>query len=160
MVTRRPIETHLIHTPDTKDEYSEFPQLGLGKVHDFSQDQPPILKEKITSLCQNTFENPILFWLYVLPDVDLANSEALRASRRMDPLGLRTMTQNLPLALGRQGCGQQGTNAASQARIRAMTLIRGNHPDFNMRWWYSATLRRRPPMQSRGAHGPGRYTRL
>jgi dynamin-like GTPase MGM1, mitochondrial len=35
MVTRRPIELTLIHTPDSTHEYSEFPQLGLGKVTDF-----------------------------------------------------------------------------------------------------------------------------
>ena len=43
MVTRRPIELTLIHTP-AKDgrepeEYGEFPALGLGKITDFSQIQ-------------------------------------------------------------------------------------------------------------------------
>src|SRR5947207_15985784 len=36
MVTRRPIELTLIHTPKSKEEYGEFPQLGLGKIYDFS----------------------------------------------------------------------------------------------------------------------------
>ncbi|CAJ0648558.1 8369_t:CDS:2 [Entrophospora sp. SA101] len=35
MVTRRPIELTLIHTSKSKEEYGEFPQLGLGKIHDF-----------------------------------------------------------------------------------------------------------------------------
>ena len=40
MVTRRPIELTLIHTPAEKgqpaEEYGEFPALGLGKITDFS----------------------------------------------------------------------------------------------------------------------------
>ena len=40
MVTRRPIELTLIHTPATNgttpQEYGEFPALGLGKITDFS----------------------------------------------------------------------------------------------------------------------------
>ena len=40
MVTRRPIELTLIHTPatngQTPQEYGEFPALGLGKITDFS----------------------------------------------------------------------------------------------------------------------------
>ena len=39
MVTRRPIELTLINTPESTVEYGEFPQLGLGKIHDFHQVQ-------------------------------------------------------------------------------------------------------------------------
>lgn len=39
MVTRRPIELTLIHTPGAKEDYGEFPSLGLGKVTDFSNIQ-------------------------------------------------------------------------------------------------------------------------
>lgn len=39
MVTRRPIELTLIHTPDTDKEYSEFPQLQLGKITSFEKVQ-------------------------------------------------------------------------------------------------------------------------
>lgn len=39
MVTRRPIELTLVYTPNTKEEYGEFPQLGIGKIKDFSQIQ-------------------------------------------------------------------------------------------------------------------------
>jgi hypothetical protein len=35
MVTRRPIELTLVHTPGTA-EYGEFPALGLGRISDFS----------------------------------------------------------------------------------------------------------------------------
>lgn len=144
MVTRRPIELTLIHTPskDGKEfeEYGEFPALGLGKITDFSQiqktltdlnlavpaseavsnepidlriyssrvpdltlidlpgyiqiaslDQPDSLKEKIASLCDRYIREPNIILAVCAADVDLANSPALRASRRVDPLGLRTI---------------------------------------------------------------------
>jgi len=140
MVTRRPIELTLIHTPDAKEEYGEFPALGLGKITDFaniqrtltdlnlavptdeavsndpidlriyssrvpdltlidlpgyiqiaSMDQPDSLKEKITGLCEKYIREPNIILAVCAADVDLANSPALRASRRVDPLGLRTI---------------------------------------------------------------------
>ncbi|KAF9939448.1 dynamin-like GTPase mgm1 [Mortierella antarctica] len=140
MVTRRPIELTLIHTPHSKEEYGEFPSLGLGKVHDFkriqqtlkdlnmavpesecvsakpielriyspnipdltlidlpgyiqitSKNQPLSLKEKITELCEKYIQEPNIILAVCAADVDLANSEALRSSRKVDPLGLRTI---------------------------------------------------------------------
>ncbi|KAI0084137.1 P-loop containing nucleoside triphosphate hydrolase protein [Irpex rosettiformis] len=145
MVTRRPIELTLIHTPVKEGsgepvEYGEFPALGFGKVTDFSQiqktltdlnlavpasecvsndpidlriyspyvpdltlidlpgyiqiasmDQPESLKEKIASLCDRYIREPNIILAVCAADVDLANSPALRASRRVDPLGLRTI---------------------------------------------------------------------
>ncbi|KAF8923474.1 dynamin-like GTPase mgm1 [Dissophora ornata] len=140
MVTRRPIELTLIHTPHSKEEYGEFPALGLGKVHDFkriqqtlkdlnmavpesecvsskpielriyspnipdltlidlpgyiqitSKNQPLSLKEKITELCEKYIREPNIILAVCAADVDLANSEALRSSRKVDPLGLRTI---------------------------------------------------------------------
>ncbi|KAI9239499.1 MAG: P-loop containing nucleoside triphosphate hydrolase protein [Podila humilis] len=140
MVTRRPIELTLIHTPHTKEEYGEFPSLGLGKVHDFkrvqqtlkdlnmavpesecvsskpielriyspnvpdltlidlpgyiqitSKNQPISLKEKISELCEKYIQEPNIILAVCAADVDLANSEALRSSRKVDPLGLRTV---------------------------------------------------------------------
>ena len=140
MVTRRPIELTLIHTPHSKEEYGEFPSLGLGKVHDFkrvqqtlkdlnmavpesecvsakpielriyspnvpdltlidlpgyiqitSKNQPISLKEKISELCENYIQEPNIILAVCAADVDLANSEALRSSRKVDPLGLRTV---------------------------------------------------------------------
>ncbi|KAF9446757.1 hypothetical protein P691DRAFT_672859 [Macrolepiota fuliginosa MF-IS2] len=144
MVTRRPIELTLIHTP-TKDgqtptEYGEFPGLGMGKITNFadiqrtltdlnlavpasecvsnepidlriyspnvpdltlidlpgyvqisSLDQPETLKEKIAGLCDKYIREPNIILAICAADVDLANSPALRASRRVDPLGLRTI---------------------------------------------------------------------
>lgn len=140
MVTRRPIELTLVHTPDAHAEYGEFPALGLGKVTDFSQiqktltdlnlavpakdcvsddpiqlriyspnvpdlslidlpgyiqvtgrDQPPELKQKIADLCEKYIKAPNVILAISAADVDLANSTALRASRKVDPKGQRTI---------------------------------------------------------------------
>jgi len=144
MVTRRPIELTLIHTPTSPGkepvEYGEFPALGLGKITDFSHiqqtltdlnlavpssdavsndpidlriyspyvpdltlidlpgyvqiasmDQPESLKEKIATLCDKYIREPNIILAVCAADVDLANSPALRASRKVDPLGLRTI---------------------------------------------------------------------
>ncbi|KIO34291.1 hypothetical protein M407DRAFT_64253 [Tulasnella calospora MUT 4182] len=140
MVTRRPIELTLIHTPDAAAEYGVFPALGLGKMTDFKQiqktltdlnlavpasecvsdepidlriysphvpdltlidlpgyiqlasmDQPEELKEKIAALCDRYIREPNVILAVCAADVDLANSPALRASKRVDPLGLRTI---------------------------------------------------------------------
>ncbi|KAG8906828.1 dynamin-like GTPase mgm1 [Tulasnella sp. 403] len=140
MVTRRPIELTLIHTPGAASEYGEFPSLGLGKMTDFKQvqqtltelnlavpasecvsdspidlriysphvpdltlidlpgyiqlsslDQPEELKEKISLLCERYIRQPNIILAVCAADVDLANSPALRASRKVDPLGLRTI---------------------------------------------------------------------
>lgn len=144
MVTRRPIELTLVHTPAAAGanapEYGEFPSLGLGRITDFAQiqkvltdlnlavpasdcvsdepidlriyspnvpdltmidlpgyiqitsmDQPEDLKEKISNLCEKYIKEPNLILAVCAADVDLANSPALRASRRVDPLGMRTI---------------------------------------------------------------------
>ncbi|KAI1075854.1 dynamin family protein [Whalleya microplaca] len=140
MVTRRPIELTLINTPDSTAEYGEFPDLGLGKVSDFSsiqrtltelnqavpdsqcvsddpirlsissphvpdlslidlpgyiqvagQNQPLELKQRISELCDKYIQAPNVILAISAADVDLANSAALRASRRVDPRGERTI---------------------------------------------------------------------
>ncbi len=144
MVTRRPIELTLIHSPPKGGkpslEYGEFPGLGLGKITNFSDiqkvltdlnlavpasecvsndpidlriyspsvpdltlidlpgyiqipslNQPETLKENIASLCEKYIREPNIILAVCAADVDLANSPALRASRKVDPLGLRTI---------------------------------------------------------------------
>ncbi|KAF2999950.1 hypothetical protein G7054_g5935 [Neopestalotiopsis clavispora] len=140
MVTRRPIELTLINTPGSSAEYGEFPDLGLGKISDFSsiqrtltelnlavsdaecvsddpirlsissphvpdlslidlpgyiqvvgQNQPLELKQKISELCDKYIQPPNVILAISAADVDLANSTALRASRRVDPRGERTI---------------------------------------------------------------------
>ena len=144
MVTRRPIELTLIHSPPKEGkpslEYGEFPGLGLGRITNFadiqkiltdlnlavpasdcvsndpidlriyspgvpdltlidlpgyiqipSLNQPETLKESIASLCEKYIREPNIILAVCAADVDLANSPALRASRKVDPLGLRTI---------------------------------------------------------------------
>ncbi|KEI41548.1 uncharacterized protein L969DRAFT_85346 [Mixia osmundae IAM 14324] len=145
MVTRRPIELTLIHTPATAnnaqpDTYAEFPAMGTSHLTDFahvqqiltdanlsvpeaeavsdkpielriygprlpdltmvdlpgyvqiaSLDQPEELKDKIAKLCDKYIRAPNIILAVCAADVDLANSPALRASRRVDPLGMRTI---------------------------------------------------------------------
>ncbi|KAL6851810.1 P-loop containing nucleoside triphosphate hydrolase protein [Trichoderma novae-zelandiae] len=140
MVTRRPIELTLVNTPDSAEEYGEFPDLGLRKISDFSsiqrtltelnmavseaecvshdpihltiysrnvpdlslidlpgyiqvvgQNQPLQLKQKISELCDKYIQPPNVILAISAADVDLANSAALRASRRVDPRGERTI---------------------------------------------------------------------
>lgn len=140
MVTRRPIELTLVHTPDATSEYGIFPALGLGKITDFKQiqktltdlnlavpasecvsddpinlkiysphvpdltlidlpgyiqlssmDQPETLKEQIASLCDRYIREPNIILAVCAADVDLANSPALHASKKVDPFGMRTI---------------------------------------------------------------------
>lgn len=145
MVTRRPIELTLIHTPATAAEphpktFAEFPSLGAGHITDFSlvqqtlvdlnlsvpavecvsdqpihlrihspnvpdlslvdlpgyvqissMDQPEELKDKIAKLCDKYIRSPNIILAVCAADVDLANSPALRASKKVDPLGMRTI---------------------------------------------------------------------
>ncbi|KXS12078.1 hypothetical protein M427DRAFT_114311 [Gonapodya prolifera JEL478] len=148
MVTRRPIELTLIHTPASSSstsgspptEYAEFPQLGLSHITDFAavartladlnaavpdhevvsstpielrihsprvpdltlvdlpgyiavttRRQPAELKARIAELCERYIERDNVILAVSSADVDLANSEALRASRRADPMGVRTI---------------------------------------------------------------------
>ncbi|KAK4050082.1 mitochondrial dynamin GTPase Msp1 [Microbotryomycetes sp. JL201] len=145
MVTRRPIELTLVHTPPTPSDpqprtVAEFPSLGAGHITDFalvqqtlvdlnlsvpasecvsdspiqlkiyspnvpdlslvdlpgyvqvsSMDQPEELKEKIAKLCDKYIRSPNIILAVCAADVDLANSPALRASKKVDPLGMRTI---------------------------------------------------------------------
>lgn len=140
MVTRRPIELTLVNTPGSKEEFGEFPDLGLRKITDFTsiqrtltelnlavpdtdcvsddpihltvhspnvpdlslidlpgyiqvvgQNQPLELKQKIAELCDKYIQPPNVILAISAADVDLANSTALRASRRVDPRGERTI---------------------------------------------------------------------
>ncbi|KAJ3233171.1 dynamin-like GTPase mgm1 [Chytriomyces hyalinus] len=201
MVTRRPIELTLIHSENSKEEYGEFPQLGLGKISDFkkiqktltdlnlavpdsecvsskpielkiyspnvpdltlvdlpgyiqihSRHQPPTLKQKISDLCEMYIKEPNIILAVCAADVDLANSEALRASRKIDPFGHRTIgvltkmdlvdpadavaklnNPDFPLQLGYIGvvCKAGGSgNSPGQALIRAEDNYFKSHPEF------------------------------
>ncbi|ORY51496.1 hypothetical protein BCR33DRAFT_712540 [Rhizoclosmatium globosum] len=199
MVTRRPIELTLIHSENSKEEYGEFPQLGLGKISDFrkiqktltdlnlavpesecvssspielriyspnvpdltlvdlpgyiqihSRHQPPTLKQKIADLCDLYIKENNIILAVCAADVDLANSEALRASRKVDPYGNRTIgvltkmdlvdpndavaklkNPDFPLQLGYIGVVCKGSSSGpGQALIRAEESYFKSHPEF------------------------------
>ncbi|EUC31366.1 hypothetical protein COCVIDRAFT_27188 [Bipolaris victoriae FI3] len=71
------------------------PDLSLidlpGYIQVVGRDQPPQLKEKIAQLCDKYIRAPNVILAISAADVDLANSTALRASRRVDPRGERTI---------------------------------------------------------------------
>ncbi|KAM6504445.1 P-loop containing nucleoside triphosphate hydrolase protein [Amanita muscaria] len=200
MVTRRPIELTLIHTPPSPNnpapqEYGEFPGLGSKKVTDFadiqriltdlntavpateavssepidlriysphvpdltlidlpgyvqlsSLDQPDSLKEKISTLCEKYIREPNIILAVCAADVDLANSPALRAGRKVDPLGLRTIgvITKMDLVPADQGAtilagnryplhlGYVGVVAKSNGKRKnnSMALTHGTEEDF------------------------------
>ena len=71
------------------------PDLSLidlpGYIQVTGRDQPIELKEKITELCEKYIKAPNVILAISAADVDLANSTALRASRKVDPRGERTI---------------------------------------------------------------------
>ncbi|KAI9687767.1 MAG: dynamin-like GTPase mgm1 [Bathelium mastoideum] len=71
------------------------PDLSLidlpGYIQVSGADQPTELKQRITELCDKYIQPPNVILAISAADVDLANSTALRASRRIDPRGERTI---------------------------------------------------------------------
>ena len=71
------------------------PDLSLidlpGYIQVVGQGQPLELKQKISDLCDKYIQPPNVILAISAADVDLANSTALRASRRVDPRGERTI---------------------------------------------------------------------
>ncbi|KAK3051477.1 mitochondrial dynamin GTPase Msp1 [Extremus antarcticus] len=71
------------------------PDLSLIDLPGYIQveafDQPTELKVKIQDLCEKYIQAPNVILAISAADVDLANSTALRASRRVDPRGERTI---------------------------------------------------------------------
>ncbi|KAH3662303.1 hypothetical protein OGAPHI_005553 [Ogataea philodendri] len=71
------------------------PDLSLvdlpGYIQIEAADQPTTLKTKIRELCDRYLEEPNVILAISAADVDLANSSALRAAKRADPKGERTI---------------------------------------------------------------------
>lgn len=189
MVTRRPLELTLVHTPTATRDYAVFEGVGgssKGEIYDFtrvrktleelnlavpegewisdkpicltihsrnipdlslvdlpgyiqlsSRTQPPALREAIRSICERYIRAPNIILAVCPADVDLANSEALQASRRVDPRGERTIgvitkmdlvdpgiledtlsQDHYPLAMGYIGmvCGPSAREASHRPR--------------------------------------------
>ncbi|BEJ18125.1 hypothetical protein CspHIS471_0704020 [Cutaneotrichosporon sp. HIS471] len=86
-VSDKPIHLN-IHSPHVPDlTLIDLP----GYVQISSLEQPESLKESISALCDKYIREPNIILAVCAADVDLANSPALRASRRVDPLGTRTI---------------------------------------------------------------------
>jgi len=77
-----------IYSPNVPD-LSLIDLPGYIQVEAF--DQPTELKIKIQELCDKYIQPPNIILAISAADVDLANSTALRASRRVDPRGERTI---------------------------------------------------------------------
>lgn len=77
-----------IYSPNVPD-LSMIDLPGYIQVEAF--DQPTELKAKIQALCDKYIQAPNIILAISAADVDLANSTALRASRRVDPKGQRTI---------------------------------------------------------------------
>jgi hypothetical protein len=77
-----------IHSPNV-------PNLSLidlpGYIQVTTKDQPVGLKEKISDICEKYIQEPNLILAISAADVDLANSDALRAAKIVDPNGVRTI---------------------------------------------------------------------
>jgi hypothetical protein len=71
------------------------PDLSLidlpGYIQVTGRNQPLELKQKIADLCDRYIQPPNVILAISAADVDLANSTALRASKRVDPRGERTI---------------------------------------------------------------------
>ncbi|KAJ5795742.1 uncharacterized protein N7518_004282 [Penicillium psychrosexuale] len=86
-VTDDPIQL-TIYSPNVPDlSLIDLP----GYIQVAGRDQPPELKQKIVDLCDRYIQPPNVILAISAADVDLANSTALRASRRVDPRGERTI---------------------------------------------------------------------
>ncbi|KAJ2335687.1 mitochondrial dynamin GTPase Msp1 [Coemansia sp. RSA 2681] len=86
-VSDKPIELRIYspHVPDLR--LVDLP----GYIQVVNRKQPPVLRQKIRDLCEGYLRQPNIILAVCAADVDLANSEALKASRRNDPMGTRTI---------------------------------------------------------------------
>lgn len=86
-ISDEPIQLH-IYSPTVPDlTLIDLP----GFIQVAASDQPESLKQKINLLCEKYIQAPNVILAISAADVDMANSSALRASRRIDPRGERTI---------------------------------------------------------------------
>lgn len=139
-----------IHSPNVPD-LSLIDLPGYIQVEAF--DQPTELRTKIQGLCDKYIQPPNVILAISAADVDLANSTALRAARRMDPRGERTIgvvtkmdlvdpvrgaqilsDKNYPLRLGYVGVvckvPQESKSLFSRGSANITSLITKNESKF------------------------------
>lgn len=86
-VSDEPIQLQ-IYSPNVPDlSLIDLP----GYIQVAGHGQPRELKQRISELCDKYIQSPNVILAISAADVDLANSTALRASRRVDPRGERTI---------------------------------------------------------------------
>lgn len=86
-ISDEPIQLH-IYSPTVPDlTLIDLP----GFIQVAASDQPESLKQKINLLCEKYIQAPNVILAISAADVDMANSSALKASRRIDPRGERTI---------------------------------------------------------------------
>jgi replication fork clamp-binding protein CrfC len=86
-VSDEPIQLH-IYSPNVPDlTLIDLP----GYIQVAGSDQPEFLKQRINEVCEKYIQAPNVILAISSADVDMANSSALRASRRVDPRGERTI---------------------------------------------------------------------
>lgn len=109
-----------------------------GYIQISNIDQPEELKPKIEALCEKYIKEPNIILAVCAADVDLANSPALKASRRVDPLGLRTLgvVTKMDLVDPQIGAG----------------ILKGNRYPLHLGYVGVVTK----PAEKRGLLGPGR----
>ncbi|CAO3588277.1 unnamed protein product [Absidia cylindrospora] len=99
MVTRRPIELTLVHTPGKDEEYGEFPQLGLGKMHNFKKIQKTLLDMNMgVSEAECVSDEPIELRIYSpnVPDLTLIDLPGyIQISNSNQPEMLKTKIEEL-----------------------------------------------------------------
>ena len=129
-----------IHSPN-------IPDLSLidlpGYIQVSGLDQPTELKQKISELCDRYIQPPNVILAISAADVDLANSTALRASRRVDPRGERTIGVVTKMDLVDP---QRGASIL-------------NDKKYPLRLGYVGVVCRVPPMTNVFTRGSGNITR-
>ena len=141
----------------------KIPDLSLidlpGYIQVAGHDQPAQLKQKISDLCEKYIKAPNIILAVSAADVDLANSTSLRASRRADPRGERTIgvitkmdliepdrgasildDKKYPLRLGyvgvvckipqSSGLFNRGSGNITNAIVKSENSYFGAHPEF------------------------------
>jgi dynamin-like GTPase MGM1, mitochondrial len=145
--TAVPVKDCVSDDPIQLSIYSpNVPDLSLidlpGYIQVVSEDQPVELKQKIADLCDKYIQAPNIILAISAADVDLANSTALRASRRVDPRGERTIGVVTKMDLVE---AQRGTGILSDNR-------------YPLRLGYVGVVSRVPQTTSLFSRGGGNIT--
>jgi GTP-binding protein EngB required for normal cell division len=144
-----PVDQWISSKPIELTIYSKnVPDLSLvdlpGYIQINNRNQPPVLRDKIAQLCERYIQKDNLILAVCPADVDLANAEALKASRAVDPQGLRTIgvitkldlvdpaysaelirNEDYPLKLGYVGVICKPPDEAPQPKTVALLLRKG-----------------------------------